>query len=462
MRRARGPRCWFRGLFLVLALHPRPARANPDTLRGVGLRSQALAAANVADVDDAASVLENPAGVARAPGTLLSLGFAFTSYALEADGVRAPLEDVRSVELGVVVPGHVRGVPVGFGLHLALPDGRLSKLHQVRATDAYFPLDDAGPRLLNLGTVVAVTPFRGLSIGGGVGFLASLDGGFEVTGTAVVADGTGSEYGSSLAHGVDAELRATRYAIAGLRYDAGDLLSAALSYRAAARVHQHVEGRLDGDLALGPVRIPLEYAFTTDAIVAYHPAQLVAALTLRPGADVTAHAALAWQRYSGYASPYARTTTHVTTALPPGLTLPLPPDEPGSDPPAARLSNRFVPRLGAERAFHPWPRLAVTARAGYAFEHSPVPAHQVDTLLFDSDRHVLGVGAGLAAHEPSNSLREIPPGPRPRGRARRRARLPDRGRGRRFDAPGCGQPVVDGSGARPGLRRRFRVEGRDR
>jgi long-subunit fatty acid transport protein len=51
--------------------------------------------------------------------------------------------------------------------------------------------------------------------------------------------------------------------------------------------------------------------------------------------------------------------------------------------------------------------VGLTARAGYAYEHSPVPVSQQGTLLFDLDRHAVGLGAGLRLHRPTTPFEEL-------------------------------------------------------
>jgi long-chain fatty acid transport protein len=382
-----------------------PGLASPDGLRGMGPRTGALLAANVADHDDAAAVLHNPAGLVRATGTTLSIGYDRHASSLEVDGAAAPLSTIQTFEIGLVVPGSLLDVPVAFGLLLALPDGRLSRLRQVEPTLPYFPLDDAGPRLVDLAVALAVRPLRALELGGGIGYVASLSGGFDVSGTVVPRDPNGAEYDSELVHGVDAELGTSRYPLFGAAYEPLPVLRLAAAYRGAASVRQHIRGSLDGTLAFGDVGVPVEYTFTSDAIVAYTPAEASVGATLRPLASFAVHAALAWQHYSRYPSPYTRTTTRLRSSLPPGFGLP--PDDDGTPPAPARFSDRFVPRFGAERAFALGAHTGVVARGGYAYEHSPVPASQRGTLLFDLDRHALGFGAGLRLERPVAPLKEL-------------------------------------------------------
>jgi len=390
---------------LLALLAASPLAASPDTQRGFGTRSGSLVGSNGAEVDDASAVFSNPAGLADVPHTLVLFGYESHANDLTHDGTEAALDTIGTYEFGLAVPGAIRGIPIGFGLSLALPDGRLSNLRQVEPTEPYFPLDDAVPRLLDLGTAIAVRPVTSLSIGAGIGFVSSLSGAFRVRGTAVAADGEGAEYDSNLSHAVDADLLSSRYPILGIGYRPLDILSLALSYRGAVRVRQQIEGTLKGDLAIGPLLVPVEYAFSTDATVAYSPPELTLFASVGPATRLRVHGAVAWQRYSSYASPYTRSTTRLLTNLPPGLGLP--PDDPGTPPPPARFNDRLVPRLGVERSFEVAGGTAVIARGGYSYEQSPVPGSQENTLFFDMNRHAVGLGAGLTVRGPAPPFAEL-------------------------------------------------------
>jgi hypothetical protein len=394
------------GVVSLVGLAPTRVSASPDALRGFGPRNGALAGANVADQDGPAAVLSNPSGLVRAAGTTLWIGYDRHASSLRADGADAGLSTIQTFEFGVAVPGSFAGVDVAFGLVLALPDGRLSRLRQAERTAPYFPLDDAGPRLVDLGVALAVRPLPSLELGGGIGYVASLSGGFTVAGTVVPRDADGSEYDSTLVHAVDAELGSSRYPLVGVAWEPLAMLRVAAAYRGAAKVRQRIRGVLDGELSFGGVGIPVEYAFTSDATVAYTPAEFTLGATLSPLARVDFHAALAWQRYSQYPSPYTRSTTRLRSGLPAGIGLP--PDDDGTPPPPARFADRFVPRLGAEAAPLAFGSgITVLARLGYAYEHSPVPAFQRETLFFDVDRHVFGAGAGLVFRRPGAPFEEL-------------------------------------------------------
>jgi long-chain fatty acid transport protein len=381
-----------------------PALASPELDFGFGARSQALAGAGAALADDPSAVFHNPSGLARAESVGLTFGYAFVDYSLEANGQPAALPDVSSLEAGLVVPGSIRRIPVAFGFALALPDGKLSRLRESEPLTPYWPLDDAGPRLVDIGTGFAARPLDALVIGAGVGFVASLRGNFHIQGTAVASDGSGSEYASRLGHAVDADLTASRFPMLGIGLIPSATLAFGLAYRGAALVEHRVQGALDGTLDLGGTAVPVRYSFETRSAVAYMPAQLALGASYRPHPSTLVTAELAWQRYSGYRSPYTETSSQIVhgpeldVEIPDTVLVPAPP---------ARFHDRFVPRLGVEPRFELAPALSLVLRAGYAFQRSPLPRAQTQTRFLDLDRHLVTAGVGAKWLEPSVPFRAL-------------------------------------------------------
>jgi long-chain fatty acid transport protein len=401
----RGPRranaVWCALLALASA---EPALASPGIDFGFGSRVQALGGAGVALADDAPAVFHNPSGLARAEHVSVTAGYSSVAYSQTVSGVPADLPTVRTFDAGLVVPGRIGKVPVAFGFALALPDGRLSRLREPQTTEAYWALDDAGPRLVDVGSTFALRLLPELAIGGGIGFQASLRGTFQVEGTAVVADGQGREYESSLRHAVHADLTASRFPLVGLTYLPAEWLAVGLSYRGASLVEHQIDGVLDGRLVIGKETVPVRYAFQTHANVAYTPAQVALGASGRPLPHLQVTAELDWQRYSAYRSPYAQTSTHVD--IPPELELDVP-DQLAVPAPPAHFSDRFVPRLGVEPDFELAPRVSLALRAGYSYQHAPVPHVQPETRLLALDRHVLSLGAGGSWKKPVAPFAEL-------------------------------------------------------
>lgn len=386
---------------LTLAL---PAVASPDVDFGFGSRVQALGGAGVALADEAAAVFHNPSGLVRADHVSLTFGVSSTSYSLETSGSPASLPSVQTIDAGLVVPGAIFTVPVAFGLALALPDGRLSRLREPQPTEPYWALDDATPRLVDVGSTFAVRPLSWLMLGGGIGFQASLRGTFRVEGTAVVADGSGSEYQANLRHAVDADLTASRFPLLGATIVPSKELSIGVSYRGASLVEHRIEGALIGVLELPDTSVPVRYDFHTKADVAYTPAQVALGASFLPLPSLLVTAELDWQRYSAYRSPYPQTATH--TELPPDLGISVPDTNP-TPPPDANFSDRFVPHLGVEPQLGLTPHIELRLRAGYSFQASPVPETQPATRLLALDRHVLSLGAGGVWQRPLAPFEEL-------------------------------------------------------
>jgi long-subunit fatty acid transport protein len=118
----------------------------------------------------------------------------------------------------------------------------------------------------------------------------------------------------------------------------------------------------------------------------YTPRRAAAALSVDVLPRLTLSAELAWLGWSGFegGSPDVR----ILIAL--GITPPLvdtlfPPDG---------FKDTFSPRAGVE-----WrPTDALTVRAGYALEPTPVPSQTGLTSFADNERHVFALGGGLKLH----------------------------------------------------------------
>ncbi|HEX6275423.1 MAG TPA: outer membrane protein transport protein [Polyangiaceae bacterium] len=392
-------------LGVSVTVAPELAGASPSASSGFGSRAQAFAGADVADPHGGGAVFENPAALVHAADTELSLGTSVSTYDFSIDGEDTGLPAVPAFDFGAVVPGSVLTVPVAFGLALSLPDGRFSKLHNADPTVAYYPLDDAGPRLLDLGLALAIRPLPWLAVGGGVGFLAAAQGGFRVEGNAVAADGSGNEYASELRHSVDADLVSVRYPLFGATITASKALVLGVAYRGAATIEQRVAGELDGTALLGTARVPVRYRFETRASLAFVPATLALGATARPLPDFRVSAQLDWEGWSSYPSPFAAPETTLEIEPPPGVVVTPPEQTPVPVPVVFR--DRWVPRIGLEHRFEVGRSLELKARAGYAYEAAVVPARQEQTLLVDFDRHVAALGAGADFRRPFRPFSEL-------------------------------------------------------
>ena len=69
-----------------------------------------------ADVSDVSANYYNPAGLARARGLELSLGYFRASHHLSTNDVDNQVDPVKGLVFGLVAPGELFGVKFAFGL----------------------------------------------------------------------------------------------------------------------------------------------------------------------------------------------------------------------------------------------------------------------------------------------------------------------------------------------------------
>jgi hypothetical protein len=91
----------------------------------------------------------------------------------------------------------------------------------------------------------------------------------------------------------------------------------------------------------------------------------------------------------------SRSSATLEAQVPPGLVIDLPENVPPTTPVAPRFEDRIVPRFGIESTFPATPALSLAVRAGYAYEASPAPRHQLSSALIDTDRHIVSFGTGF-------------------------------------------------------------------
>jgi long-subunit fatty acid transport protein len=106
-------------------------------------------------------------------------------------------------------------------------------------------------------------------------------------------------------------------------------------------------------------------------------------------ASLSFSAEVAWEDFSEWPSPDTQSEPSLTISGVPIDLLNMPPPRAAPAP-----HDRWVPRLGVEyRALSGVP-ITLSARAGYAFERSPLPPQRT-TRWLDADRHTLTAGVGF-------------------------------------------------------------------
>ncbi len=384
-----------RSLFALVAAAALAApRAHATAVErfGFGARSAALGSANVADVTDYSAVYYDPAALTLGKGSVVGFGYQAGDYSLTLDEEPLSPKSVSLFEGGFVARGRLFSLPVAVGVGFALPGGDLSHIETLEAGRPVWLLDELSNSVAFAGAGAALRPLPWLSLGASLGYLASVRGGFTVSGTAVQPVGTRTEYDSTLRHAVDADLTSVRYPTFALLAEPWPALRAALVYRAPALIEQRITGELGGNVDLGFLQLPVEYDFESRSVAAYLPRQLTLALSglLEPATRVDL--ALAWQDLSETPSPEARTSAHVSATTPPGLTLVLPPARVAPARSSAGLADRIVPRLAVEHFVELRSRVRLALRLGASYERSALSGPSV---WLDATRLGASTGAGL-------------------------------------------------------------------
>lgn len=376
--------------FAVLALAARPAAASPVDQFGLGARASALGGAASTSAADFSANHFNPAGLVEARGIELTFGFQTALPRAGFAGRRSRLPSTPSLVGGLAVPGELFGLPFAFGLALRLPKGRLSHSGSLAEDEPTWILFQTRPLIVYLSSNVALEPWPGLSVGAGVGFLASTRGGFRVRGMAYLPGLGASVYESDLEHAIDAELTSKRYPQAGLRYRLDDW-ALSLAYRGSASVDVALSADLRGALAAGTLSIPIVYRVLVMSVDRFLPRQVRLGVLRDFSRDLSLYAELVWSDWSDFPSPFDRSESDLELEPPEGIELELPPVGANEPPPPPSFHDTLSPRLGVEWRMPLAVPARLALRAGYRYE----PSVTDSSLLVDTDRHAVAVGAGV-------------------------------------------------------------------
>lgn len=369
------------------------APASPADTFGLGSRSTAMGGAVTGRVSDASANYYNPSGLVLGEHTQLSLGYFHRSPQFSVGGRDAELSSLDAYEAGLVVPGKIAQLPLAFGLIGHLTSNRLARISTYAQDDRRWFIYDTRPEQVFIAANLAVAPVSWLTLGAGFGFLTSTQGSVTVSGTVRLPGRDTTEYDSQLQHEVMAELSSVRYAMLGATLLLADDLDIGVSYRGQGSVSLDVDSNIRGELDYTFVQVPVDYALQSRTVASFVPRQLTLGARWGLQERFDLHLDVSWVDWSPMPSPLSATSARVSIEEPQGLDIEvpmLPPDRPVEN---AGLTDRVVPRLGAE--FRSADDLALTwaVRAGYAFQASPVVGGSSDQLV-DSDLHVVSVGAG--------------------------------------------------------------------
>jgi len=381
-------------------LHASPGSANPLDAFGLGSRAAGMGSAVAADTSGFDANYYNPAGLARARGLELSVGYFRASHYLKTNGHDNDVDPVKGLVGGLVAPGKVLGVPFAFGLALHLPDDRISRVRALRQEVPRWELYDNRNQRLFLAANLAVSPVKWLQIGGGFSFMSSTEGKLDIGGFLNIFRAEDSQ----VRHQVDADLTAVRYPQVGMRIELSDAVALAVVYRGEFKLKLDLSAYLHGDISHLTTAI---YALDTHSVNNFLPQQLVVAGSWKLTEDLRANLDVTWVNWGAYVPPVASLNVGLdipppTGGWPNGITPPSAPAPTRIE--ALKMSDRVVPHLGVEWRALARPKWEGFARAGYEYAKSPVGAQTGLTNYIDRDRHSMSLGLGLRALAPIAEL----------------------------------------------------------
>ncbi|MFO0548494.1 MAG: hypothetical protein U0271_08915 [Polyangiaceae bacterium] len=381
----------------AIALHSEHASAHEPWTYGYGSRATAMGGALVADTDDFSANYYNPAGIVDDTGIRVGLGYFYAENNLRVNDLSSGVKASHGVFFGIAASGNFFGLPIGLGIATHVPDEGLSRLTALRQDVPRWELYDNRSSVLYLAANLAIRPVDFLELGGGISFLASTRGRFEISGVADLL----FPYNSQLRHEVDVDLTSVRYPQAGVLVHLSPAASMGVTYRGQTAIDLRLNGKLDTTIEAAGFEVPLTYELQARTIQAFLPQQVVLGTSLRPYPPLHINIDFTWVNWGAYENPTARTIATLEAEIPPQFPIELPGELRQTQLEPIDFSDRIVPRIGVE--WYP-PGLdgrtgqnviKVPIRAGYVFEKSPIPPQTGKTNFVDADRHTISFGVGI-------------------------------------------------------------------
>jgi long-chain fatty acid transport protein len=402
------------GLGCTTALVASTASANPLDPFGFGSRETAMGSAVSADVSDFSACYYNPAGLAKAHGFELSIGYFRADHFLYMNGKDNGVDPVKGMIGGAVVPGKVLDFPFAIGVGFHVPDDRLTRVRALAQDQPRWELYDNRNQRLWFGVDAAISPLPWLQLGGGVTFMAATVATLDISGDVDIFGPTGP-YQSSLRHQVDADLKMVAYPDFGARIELSKAMAVALVYRGQFKLDLNVGANVDAGVALqgassgNPVQdlTRLRIALATETVDSFLPQQVVAGWSWKLSDDLKANLDVTWVNWSAYIPPVTQIKT----------TLDVPPPKggwpAGIKPPTTpapitilpmQIQDRIVPHVGAEWRVIARPSWQGFLRGGYEYDQSPIGQQSGQTNYVDRDRHAFSAGIGVRLLHPATVL----------------------------------------------------------
>jgi hypothetical protein len=361
-----------RRTLIVVAL-VRTAAADPLDEVGIGAAATGMANARSALATGAEATHLDPAGVARAPGPELLLGYQYSIDHLSIDEHDAGVIDAHGTTIALAIPVALGGdLRVGFGTAVYLPDQFLARLQLTPINEPHFARFETQAQRIVVEPVAAVS-FGHVAVGAGASLLAdarSKQLSFDV---GVVGGDTQGQAD------LDISLPVRAAPLAGVWWHPHPKVDVAATFR----------GQLSLDLALDiRANVNVPGVVTGDAIVSlrsvgyFTPMRATVGAAFHATDDLVITADAAWEHWSALGSGVPDLRVLIALDIAPPLV--------SSMQPPADFHDILTTRVGAE-----WQRDNWRLRAGAAYLPSPVPAQTGITSFADGSRIAGTAGAGL-------------------------------------------------------------------
>ncbi len=353
---------------VILALLPSVVLASVPDLVGYGARATAMVGGVGASARGADAVYYNPAALSLGNKSTVSIGFSHSDFRLTIDGVPRSAPSADAAYFGFALPlpfGGLLKKRVAIGASFVVPRKSIFMARVPAPGVAHFPIIETRAQTVSLMAAMGIKLHEKLSIGAGIMALSALDG------TIIVTPDASGRIGSEANDELVVTFSPILSVHARLPRD-GNLL---IAWRAASSAQFDLP--IDADLGERfPIAIPRLHVLGT---AQYDPAQWTAELAVPVTSWLLLSVGTNFRFWSDYPVPLQYAAK--PEAHPP---LPSPSFQDTADVYGAWETSQMVGH---------WKLLT---RAGYRYVPSPVPAQSGLYNHLDSDRHVIGLGLGLA------------------------------------------------------------------
>jgi long-chain fatty acid transport protein len=385
-------------LILSLILIPATASANPVDMFGFGARGPAMANAQTAATNDGGANYYNQGALAVPDDIQIDLGYRLAEPSLRLNGNDQNVDPSSGLNAALLVPGHVAGVKVAFGVGVFLPDDRITRVRTLPASRPRWIQYDNRPQRIFIAANLAFQLGDSLYIGGGLAFMSKSQGAIDLTGRLGYPDANDSDFVLD----IDVSLASIRYFQGGILWKPNGWLDVGLSYRGSFVLELDQGFALHGDVgAVGsPVIQDAFFELHSLSMDLFQPEQVTAGFAARLTPRLLVAGDLQYEHWGDMQNPAS--VIQLTYDLKQFNNLVhIPPQK---DLENTYFHDTFNARLGVEFTAAVRPHATWKLRAGYAYEPTPAPEQRGETNFVDNDKHTFSAGLGISVHDVSKIL----------------------------------------------------------